>query len=359
MLVTAYSIGVIGAFMQIAGTYWDISWHHLEMVESFFGPNHVPLYFGIVLVLLVSLYGLFLRFTAFRNSDERYLLTGFHVALVGGAMQVIAGPADEWWHVTFGFDAFLFTPTHNLLIAGIILAGFGMAVGSVRLLQAYNAKRLTTGIFPLKWLQFLPILALTALWLDLNTLVYTITDVRGLAYTFQLGESFVEQYGITFFGMGVILLATTGTLIFFTTKKLLRWRGAVLSVAIISATVTATTNLGFRAWVLGGVGDGPAIAAFIPLHFAFLIPVIIFDLLVKDTNITRKMIVAAILISPFASFLDGGHSLGLWTLGRGLIPILIVPIIMAGLLGALSSNKFANRLGSAATRDNKEEGDPS
>lgn len=348
LLVTAYSIGVVGAFLQIAGGYWDVSWHNLGMVESFFGPNHVPLYTGVVLVMLVSLYGLLLRFTTFKKSDERNLLTGFHIGLVGGVMQVIAGPSDAWWHETFGFDPFLFTPTHILLIAGIILAGFGMAMGSVRLLQAYNAKRLTTGIFPRRWLQFLPILALTALWLDFNTLVYTITDVEGIAYTFQLGEGFVEQYDKIAFRLGIIFVAATGTLIFFTAKKLLRWRGAVLSVAIISAAVSATANLGFRAWILGGSGDGPAMAAFIPLYLAFLIPVLIFDLLLKETNINRKMIIAAILISPFASFLDGWNSLGLWMFFRGLIPILIIPIFMAGLLGALAGNRFANILGSSS-----------
>ena len=351
LLVTAYSIGVIGAFLQIAGGYWDVSWHNLGMVESFFGPNHVPLYTGVVLVLLVSLYGLFLRFTTFRNSDERNLLTGFHIGLIGGAMQVIAGPSDAWWHETFGFDPFLFTPTHNLLIAGIILAGFGMTMGSVRLLQAYNAKRITTGIFPLKWLQFLPVLALTALWLDLNTLVYTIMDIEGIAYTLQLGQDFADRYDHITFRLGIILVAATGTLIFFTTKKLLRWRGAVLSVAIVSAVVTATANLGFRASILGGSGDGPAIAAFIPLYLAFLIPVLIFDLFLKDTSVNRKMIIAAILISPFASFLDGWRSLALWMFGRELIPILIVPILVAGLLGALASNRFANMLGSSSYED--------
>ena len=351
LLVTAYSIGVIGAFLQIAGGYWDVSWHNLGMVESFFGPNHVPLYAGVVLVLLVSLYGLFLRFTTFKKSDERNLLTGFHVALVGGALQIIAGPTDAWWHETFGFDPFLFTPTHSLLIAGIILAGFGMAMGSVRLLQAYNAKRLTTGIFPHRWLQFLPILALTALWLDLNTLVYTITDVEGIAYTLQLGQGFVDRYDNISFRLGVILVAATGTLIFFTTKKLLNWRGSVLSVAIISAVVSATANLGFRASILGGSGEGPAIVAFIPLYLAFLIPVLIFDLLLNDTSVNRKMIIAAILISPFASFLDGWNSLGLWMFFRGLIPILIVPIVVAGLLGALAGNRFANILGSSSAGD--------
>lgn len=351
LLVAAYSIGVIGAFMQIAGGYWDVSWHNLELVESFYGPNHIPLYTGVVLVLLVSIYGLFLRLSTFKKSDERDLLTGFHVALVGGAMQVIAGPSDAWWHETFGFDPFLFTPTHILLIAGIILAGLGMTIGSVRLLQAYNAKRILTGIFPRRWLQFLPILALTAFWLDLNTLVYTITDVEGIAYTLQLGQGFVEKYDDLSFRLGIILVAVTGTLIFFTTKNLLNWRGSVLSVAIISAVVTTTANLGFRASILGDSGIGPEIVAFIPIYLAFLIPVLVFDLLLNDTSVNRKMIIAAILISPFASYLDGWNSFGLWMFARPLVPILIVPIFVAGLLGALASNRFASIIRTPVVED--------
>ena len=47
-----------------------------------------------------------------------------------------------------------------------------------------------------KLLQVLAVLSLVALWYDLSTLVYLLTDDEGIAYTFQLDiETFAEQAG--------------------------------------------------------------------------------------------------------------------------------------------------------------------
>jgi len=71
----------------------------------------------------------------------------------------------------------------------------------------------------------------------------------------------------------------------------------------------------------------------------------------NDTSVNRKMIIAAILISPFASFLDGWNSLGLWMFARPSVPILIIPILVAGLLAAIVSNRFAIIIGSSVVKD--------
>jgi len=57
-LVLLYTIGAIGAFLQIAGTYWDISWHELELVETFFTAPHSVLYSGVAMTFLVSIIGI-------------------------------------------------------------------------------------------------------------------------------------------------------------------------------------------------------------------------------------------------------------------------------------------------------------
>lgn len=51
LIVPFYSIGVFGALPQIWGGYWDVSWHGLGLVETFFGINHIPLYSGVALVI--------------------------------------------------------------------------------------------------------------------------------------------------------------------------------------------------------------------------------------------------------------------------------------------------------------------
>ncbi len=356
LLVPTYAIGILGAFIQIAGGYWDVSWHVLRLVETFFTPAHTVLYTGVVLVLVASILGLFMRFRVFTNQDqERHLLTGLLVVALGSGLQLIAAPFDFWWHSNFGFDPFLFTPAHSLLIAGIILNGIGMSLGSVRLLQAYRAGTSLGRFFVTsKWLQLLVVVALTTLWLDLNTLVYLVTDVNGIAYTLHLGNDFVTQTSAMAFAASVTTLAATGTLVFFTAKKMLAWRGAVTSVALLSAGLSATANLGFRAFVLagktiepstyGGVGEGSVISSFIPLYVSFVVPVFLFDVLVKDSQSGWRMILAAALVGPFASFLDGWYALPLWMRFSQLIPTLIVPMIVAGLIAGLSRVRFANVL---------------
>ncbi len=331
--------------MQIAGGYWDVSWHNLGLVETFLTLPHTILYTGVAMVLIPALFGLTMRFTSFRKSPEKYLLTGFLIALGGGVSQLIAGPFDFWWHQNFGFDPFLFTPSHSLLIVGIALSGFGMSIGSVRLLQAHRAN-LGLGSFLVssRWLQALVIMALTALWLDLNSIVYLMMDEEGIAYTFQLGSSFVDQTSSITFATGVILVAIPGTLIFFSAKSILGWRGAVTGIALLSATISATANLGFTASVLAGSGTGPAVAQFIPLYLLFIVPVAIFDFIIKPTQNRPRMIFAAVLVSPFASFLDGWYSVALWAFEIQLVPLLIAPILAVGLAAGLYWTKFTNVL---------------
>ena len=129
MILPVYAVGVAGAFLQIVAAQWDVSAHILGIVETFFTPAHTVLYTGIALVALASFYGLFLRSkTVGIGSLNQSLFKGVTIAAVGSSLQIIAAPIDFWWHSTNGFDPFLFTPAHSLLIIGLILGGAGMTV---------------------------------------------------------------------------------------------------------------------------------------------------------------------------------------------------------------------------------------
>src|SRR5712692_7766605 len=137
MILPVYAGGVAGAFLQIAGAQWDISAHILGIVETFFTPAHTVLYTGIALVALASFYGLFLQSKTVGNGSLSHsLFTGVSIAAVGSSLQIIAAPIDFWWHSTYGFDPFLFTPAHSLLIIGLLIGGVGMTIGSITLLRA-------------------------------------------------------------------------------------------------------------------------------------------------------------------------------------------------------------------------------
>src|SRR5713101_1586959 len=104
LLVPTYIVGVVGAFLQISGGIWDVSSHIMGIVETFFTVPHLVLYTGVVLSLVASLTGLALRKSVGARTVEPSLFTGLRVSLVAGALQVVAGPFDVWWHSTYGFD---------------------------------------------------------------------------------------------------------------------------------------------------------------------------------------------------------------------------------------------------------------
>ena len=347
-LVPLYTLGVIGALLQIAGAHWDFSWHHLGLVETFFTPAHLVLYAGVALTLLAGIIGII----KFRNlifaKPERMLLVGLYILLIGGALQLFAGGFDSWWHDNFGFDPFLFTPSHIPSVIGFLLSGIGVAMGSIRLFQSQRTGLRLGKLFgSSRWLQALVVVALVTLWLDFNTIIYLVTDSNGIAYTFQLSNEFdsSDHTSPISFVVGVVALAATGVLVLFTAKKILKFKGAATAVAVISVAIIVITNLGFTSLVLTGTPEGSEIVSFIPLYVSFLIPVFLFDMLLKDSHKKRWIILTSALIGPFASYLDGSwYSLGLWTQSSEMIPLLILPMSAAGVIAALLVPRFVNML---------------
>ena len=344
LLVPIYGVGVVGAFLQISGGIWDVSSHIMGIVETFFTVPHLVLYVGVLLCLVASLTGLVLR-RKLESSVASGLFTGLRVSLVGGALQGIAGPFDLWWHSAYGFDPHLFTPSHSLLITGLVLNGVGMSIGATRLLQASHAG-VSLGRFApgTRWLELLALFSLVGVWLGLNGAVYLLTDVDGLNYTFHLGQSWVDAASPVSFVIMGLLLAGVASLLFVLTKRTFPWNGAVSIVAVMVAVVVGTANLGFRAWYQTSIdpSEGARIASFIPIYLSFLVPVVLVDF-VSGREMSRVRIVFfATLVAPFASYLDGFYSLVLWVSRPYLVPMLLIPMLAAGAIAALLRTRFVN-----------------
>ena len=96
--------------------------------------------------------------------------------------------------------------------------------------------------------------------------------------------------------------------------------------------------------LLAGKEEGSALASFIPLYISLVVPVFLFDLVVKNSQGRARTVLAAAVIAPFASLLSGGRPLYLLIQIRPLIPILIVPIVVAGAIAGLSGIRFADAL---------------
>ena len=351
MLTPLYGLGVVGAFLQVAGANWDVSSHILGSVDTFFTPSHLVLYLGILLVLLAGFRGVWLETSA--DAKLRPFFIGFRVAFAGSLIQLVAGPLDLWWHSVYGFDPFLFTPTHSMLIVGLALGGVGMAVGTLRLLKKNNDIRL---------LQFLGALVLATLWLDVNFLVVWLANAQGIAYTFGVCApqviyarrcAFVGSYETAIFLPALFLDALGGAAVILLAARTMGRRGALTTVAAIVVAVNATANLGFTAYMILYVGvpgsfyfaaptqtAGVEIASSIPPYLALLIPVLLLDLLTKKQE-GRRTLFASLVAGPLSIFLDARFSFfsGLWSPD---VTILLYILPMA--LGGLAARGIRGRL---------------
>lgn len=353
-LLALYAAGIAGALIQILGGQWDVSWHVLGLVETFFTLPHTVLYSGVAFSLLSSLIALayYHRILLYNRERNRFLLYGFIIALAGSGLQLFAGQFDYWWHDNFGFDPFLFTPSHMPLIIGFFLNGIGMWVGITYLIR--NEKKMSNldhGESSLsrrfKLLQVLAVLSLVALWYDLSTLVYLLTDDEGIAYTFQLDiETFAEQAGTIAFIISTAGTAAIGSIMLIGAKSTLKFRGAATVVAALLVGTSIVFNIGFKAIVLNGSQEGIAFAYFIPLYMSFLAPVVLFDILAgKKRLLTAKkpkttaaigwLILTAILLGPVGTFVDSWHSVALWIESSQVILPWLMPMFAGGFAAGL------------------------
>jgi len=286
---------------------------------------------------------------------------GVSIAAFGTALQVIAAPIDFWWHSTYGFDPFLFTPAHSLLIVGMIIGGVGMLIGSMRLLRARRAGEELPG--PPTLVKLVPavvILGLAAVWAQLNFLGYWATDITGMAYTF--GYCSIPQFrafqcslvnadslaSLVSFLVASGIFAAAGTIIFWTSKSLFRRRGVITGIALIIAAVYSAAVLGFSAfelsfsnppgsWYVTNISpdQGARIALFIPIYLLSLIPVLVLDLSTRISLRRSRMVVLSALIGSFTALVDGRFSLGLSESSLDVtgVAILLFPMIVGGLAG--------------------------
>jgi hypothetical protein len=345
-LLALYAAGIAGALIQILGGQWDVPWHVLELVETFFTLPYTILYSGVAFSLLSSLVALaYYRSIVLRNRERnRFLLHGFIIALAGSGLQLFAGQFDYWWHDNFGFDPFLFTPSHMPLIIGFFLNGIGMWIGITYLIR-YEKRMSDLALRQssprrFKLLQILAVLCLVVLWYDLSTLVYLFTDVEGIAYTFQLNiETFTGQADTTIAFIGSVAgTAAIGSIMLIAAKSTLKFRGLASVVAGLLIGTSIAFNIGFKSIVLNGTEEGIAFAYFIPLYISFLAPVILFDILAGKRLLTAKpktraigwLILTAALLGPVGTFLDSWHSVALWIENDQIFLPWIIPMLAGG-----------------------------
>jgi hypothetical protein len=133
-----YFLISIGASLQISGSNWDIVWHGVRNVETFFTPPHSVIYSGVALAIGSVITGIMqagFRIRQQKNDATRFVVlrpsslpSSLRLAAVGCALQLTAGPFDFLWHSLFGFDGLL-SPPHSVLAVGMLMTALGALIG--------------------------------------------------------------------------------------------------------------------------------------------------------------------------------------------------------------------------------------
>lgn len=140
-LIWVYFLVSIGVALQVGAANWDIIWHGLVNVESFFTPPHLVLYSGVGLSLIATVAGII--FSIRHDNPIMKPFSAYHkipnplkLIALGCLVEVFSGQFDNWWHTNFGFDGLL-SPPHLMLISGMLLSIIGALIGT-HLYQTHN-----------------------------------------------------------------------------------------------------------------------------------------------------------------------------------------------------------------------------
>ncbi|HEX7275124.1 MAG TPA: hypothetical protein VF248_05880, partial [Nitrososphaeraceae archaeon] len=133
-LLWIYFLVGLGVALQVGAANWDIIWHGLVNVESFFSPPHTVLYSGVGLSLIATVVGIVIsirRKFSLKSpySVYRSIPDPLKLIALGCLVEVFSGQFDNWWHTNFGFDGLL-SPPHLMLISGMFLSIMGALIGT-------------------------------------------------------------------------------------------------------------------------------------------------------------------------------------------------------------------------------------
>ncbi len=121
----AATVGTAAFGLLVAGVgfYNDVAWHvGVGRDEELFTAPHTMIVLGLWTLALAGAIGIF--FATIEERDTRLRVGGFRVPRSAATMLVVGLSAvsgfalDELWHLQFGIDVTMWSPTHLLMIVG-------------------------------------------------------------------------------------------------------------------------------------------------------------------------------------------------------------------------------------------------
>ncbi|MGI9119834.1 MAG: hypothetical protein ACR2G7_06905, partial [Acidimicrobiales bacterium] len=105
------------------GLYWDVAFHiDFGRDDNLFTPSHTMIVLALGGLLVTA--GVVVLFATLEHAPVGKRVAGLHVpwsAVLLGALGLgglVAFPLDNLWHVAFGVDVTLWSPTHLMLVTG-------------------------------------------------------------------------------------------------------------------------------------------------------------------------------------------------------------------------------------------------
>lgn len=257
-------IATIGSVLQISGTSWDVTSHLLQLPETFFTPSHTLLYSGIGLFAISATTALYLLYT---NKEIRKMpfTMSFKLLIIGSVISLVAGPSDYLWHEMFGIDGLL-SPTHLLLISGMLINSIALVLGLVRISTHLSAKKKT-------WVKSAMIPAFSAMWLTMIWYIYM------FALPFSNGEQFnFNLHPIAESAIASIALPLISALVFVSASRNIGIYGAATVTAMLIG-ISAITNI---------IPANPLIQL-LPWYLSLIMVAVIADLILNRSIVTTKL----------------------------------------------------------------------
>ena len=271
----------IGIALQIGAANWDIIWHGITDVESFFTPPHTVLYSGVVLTIGSVFIGIiqYVRLGEINGEKDRKheqqeaqidkpgeltttnksllsssFVTSLHyfiqslikipypikLVAIGTIIEIFSGGFDSWWHYNFGFDGLL-SPPHLMLTIGMLTSVYGSLIGIYKLLQINRHSNNSRNIL----LKISFIVTYAVAWIvSVNTIfMFSLPYSKGQYFDFNpnpFAAIFIASIAIPF----------VSAMIFYSAAKTLkdvhfRFTFITLAFMIIHSTATIISNSHF------------------------------------------------------------------------------------------------------------------
>jgi hypothetical protein len=375
-LINRYLVGCIlvsfGILLAESAGSWDITNHLLNKPETFFSPPHVILYSGIGL----SLGGATIMFLYWRSSSsyistrkkEKNLELDLSIKLVisGVSMLILAGPLDFSWHSAFGLDGLL-SPPHLTLTIGMLAGSIGALIGITSYFAILNnsisqenrqnniGKYKNNEKIPFSLFTTLTIIGILPIWMASS----------GLIYMFSLPFSDTEYYN---FNLEPTIAATIATLTFpflisFILVSLLRLGEEISNKKRKFGAISLTGSIFMIITIVTMIIPNNSLLSTIPFYVLNIIPIIIADIFLSKLPLKRVYIYTSggilgssffMLYYPMITHIynEVVTNQPLWPSLTAPIyfdmifqiyPLLAVPAIGVGILGAIVSSRLINR----------------